>query len=258
MRRPPALSLVAVILIVAATSLFTYPSTASWLQAREDRAVLSAYLDTVGSIPDGQRGEQLNAARAWNAGESAADPATLLGDTQSPIAALTIPRTGQTLPVYYGDSDDTLLKGVGVVPGTALPVGGDGTRSVISGHTGLASAPMFTHLDDMEAGDTFTIAVLGDILTYRVRDIRVVGPDDTESIRPEPGSDLVTLLTCTPPPLNTHRLLVTGERIPTPDTQTVGDALPTPGFPYWAVADGAGLSLAAAYLALTARRTAAA
>lgn len=140
------------------------------------------------------------------------------------------------LPVYHGTEDATLLKGLGHLRGTSLPVGGKGARSVITGHRGLASAEMFTRLDEVGKGDTFTIEVFDEILTYKVVDKIVVNPDETKKIAAVPGKDLVTLITCTPLGINTQRILVTGERVvPTPaaDKALRGKKPDVPRFPWW-------------------------
>ncbi|WP_459583204.1 class C sortase, partial [Aerococcus mictus] len=106
------------------------------------------------------------------------------------------------LPVYHGTSDEVLNRAAGHLEGTSLPVGGPSTRAVITAHRGLANARMFTDLNKVNVGDTFTIEVFGDVLTYRVRDTKVVAPEDTDTLRVEEGKDLVTLVTCTPLGIN--------------------------------------------------------
>ena len=152
------------------------------------------------------------------------------------MARLRIKKIDLDLPVYHGTEDATLLKGLGHLRGTSLPVGGKGTRSVITGHRGLASAEMFTRLDEIVKGDTFTIEVFDEILTYKVVDKIVVNPDETKKIAAVPGKDLVTLITCTPLGINTQRILVTGERVvPTPaaDKSLRGKKPDVPRFPWW-------------------------
>lgn len=152
------------------------------------------------------------------------------------MARLRIKKIDLDLPVYHGTEDATLLKGLGHLRGTSLPVGGKGARSVITGHRGLASAEMFTRLDEVGKGDTFTIEVFDEILTYKVVDKIVVNPDETKKIAAVPGKDLVTLITCTPLGINTQRILVTGERVvPTPaaDKALRGKKPDVPRFPWW-------------------------
>lgn len=130
-----------------------------------------------------------------------------------------IPKIGVHLPVEHGMSADTLEKSVGHVVGTSLPVGGANTHAVLSAHSGMASSKLFSDIDQLAEGDIFYIHVLGDTLTYQVDNIATVLPTDTSLLQIEDGKDLVTLVTCTPFGVNTHRLLVRGHRVPyTPET----------------------------------------
>ena len=131
------------------------------------------------------------------------------------IGYIDIPKIGVHLPVYHGTSPEVLNIAVGHLEGTSLPVGGAGCHSVISAHRGLPSAKLFTELDQLTEDDQFSISILDDIFTYEVDKISVVLPYETDALRPEPGKDLVTLMTCTPYGINTHRLLVRGHRIDT-------------------------------------------
>ena len=126
---------------------------------------------------------------------------------------LTIKKINQELPVYHGTSNDVLSFAVGHFQGSSLPVGGESTHSVVSAHRGLPSAVLFTHLDRMEIGDTFTFTILDRTFTYEVDQIRIVEPHDTSLIQVEEGKDYCTLLTCTPYGINTQRLLVRGHQI---------------------------------------------
>ena len=160
----------------------------------------------------------------------------LAADAAGLMARIRIPDIGVDLPVYHGTSDATLNEGVGHLEGTALPVGGEGTRSVLTAHRGLATAELFSLLDRVEIGDTFTIETFGEVLTYQVVTTEVVRPEDSKAVNPELGRDLVTLVTCTPLGINSHRILVTGERIlPTPagDVALANGPPTIPGFPWW-------------------------
>jgi len=126
---------------------------------------------------------------------------------------LTVPKISQELPVYHGTSDAVLSIAAGHFQGTSLPVGGEGTHSVVSAHRGLPNAVLFTHLDRMEIGDTFYFTILDRTITYEVDQIRIVEPDDVSLIQTEVGKDYCTLLTCTPYGINTQRLLVRGYQI---------------------------------------------
>ena len=130
---------------------------------------------------------------------------------------ITISEIGVELPIYHGTSDSVLQIAAGHLEGTSLPVGGASTHAVISAHRGLPSAKLFTNLDQLEVGDTFTITVLDRVLTYEVDKISIVLPTETDELKIAEGKDYVTLMTCTPYGINTHRLLVRGRRVETPD-----------------------------------------
>ena len=137
-----------------------------------------------------------------------------------------IPRLELSLPIYHGDTNDGLEIGVAHLFGTSLPVGGESTHAVISGHSGMASQRMFTDLTSMEIGDIFYIDVLGERLAYQVDQIEQVLPNDNSKIMIESGKDYVTLLTCTPYMINTHRLLVRGTRIEYHAAEKIVEAMP--------------------------------
>ena len=126
---------------------------------------------------------------------------------------VTIPKINQELPLYHGTSDAVLSVAAGHFEGTSIPVGGKSTHSVVSAHRGLPTAVLFTHLDRMEIGDTFTFTILDRSMTYEVDQIRIVEPDDTSLIQIVEGKDYCTLLTCTPYGINTQRLLVRGHQV---------------------------------------------
>lgn len=130
------------------------------------------------------------------------------------MATLEIPKIEMTLPIYHGTSEEVLSRGVGHMENSALPIGGKGTHSVLTGHRGLPSAKLFRDLDKLKKGDKFFIHVLDKTYAYEVTTERIVLPDETEWLIQEPDKEQVTLLTCEPYMINTHRLLVTGERVP--------------------------------------------
>lgn len=134
-------------------------------------------------------------------------------EAQQKIGYVEIPKIDQNLPIYAGTSDEILRKGVGHLEGTSLPVGGESTHTVITAHSGLPEARLFTDLEQMEKGDVFYIHVLNQILAYKVDQILVVEPTNFEPVLVEEGKDYATLLTCTPYSINTHRLLVRGHRV---------------------------------------------
>ena len=145
------------------------------------------------------------------------------------MATIKIPSIDVNLPIYHGTDTATLDKGVGHLFGTALPVGGESTHTVLTGHTGLGNATMFDQLTSVKMGDYFYIETAGRHLKYQVTDIRVVLPHETESLNKVEGKDLATLITCTPYGVNTHRLLVTGERVPMDEEAAAAEAAQVKG-----------------------------
>ena len=152
-------------------------------------------------------------------------------DIDPVMARIVIPSIHVSLPIYHGTDSRTLTEGVGHLFGTSLPIGGPSTHSVLTGHTGLSTATMFDNLNQLKKGDVFYVSSLGQTLKYEVNDITVVKPEETDSLRKVPGRDLMTLITCTPYGVNSHRLLVTGERVPMDPTAAAAEeaeALPAP------------------------------
>ena len=134
-------------------------------------------------------------------------------DAGTIIGYLTVPVIDVNLPIYYGTSNEVLEKGVGYIEETSFPLGGEGTHSVLTGHRGLPSAELFTRMGEVKERDTFYLHVLDEVLAYEVDQILVVDPEDTSELDIVEGKDYVTLVTCTPYSINTHRLLVRGHRI---------------------------------------------
>ena len=141
----------------------------------------------------------------------------LLDTGDGVMGSIRIPKISVNLPIYHGTSEQTLASGAGHLYGSSLPVGGKNTHAVITGHRGLVDAMMFTRLDEMRVGDYFYIEVMGRTLGYRVDRISVIEPNDTSKLKIVPSEDRVTLMTCTPYGVNTHRLLVSAVRSPIPD-----------------------------------------
>ena len=140
-------------------------------------------------------------------------------DVNGVIGYIEIPKININVPIYHGSTDDVLAMGIGHLETTGFPIGGLGNHSVLSGHRGLPTAKMFTDLDKMEVGDNFFIHVLDQTLEYKVDQIKVIDPSDTSDLMPVPDKDYVTLLTCTPLGINSHRLIVRGERVEYNDSE---------------------------------------
>ncbi len=252
-------------------AVLLYPSASSWFTEVQQARIITTYTTDVDMGLDPPAAEQLRNAHDYNnalnsgaileanhrlptgAGSttnSSLDYDGLLrADVSGVMARIQIPVIDLDLPVYHGTTDETLLMGIGHLQGTSLPVGGKGTHAVLTGHRGLATATMFTDLNQVLAGDRFSISVFDEVLTYTVTSSIVVDPDETEALRPVEGKDLVTLVTCTPLGINSQRILLTGERVyPTPVEDVVAaQARPEPGLPWWAVAFAVGTLLIGLY-----------
>lgn len=224
--------LIPVLIFLTGLGVLLYPVFSDlWNQHRQNR-LMTDYTNTVTDMEDAERNALWSAAVQYNQGLQAAPQDAFTGADPGPknpywslldpdgtgvMGYLEIPKISLRLPIYHGTGDAALQKGTGHLAGTSLPVGGSGTHCVLSGHRGLPSALLFTDLDQLETGDTFTLYVLDQRLSYQVDQILVVEPEDVSALAPEDGKDYVTLVTCTPYGVNTHRLLVRGSRIE--DTQ---------------------------------------
>lgn len=268
-RRPwrlPWLETLAVFLILAGVMTFMYPRTASWFSQREQSRVTEMALNEMKEPPGNdaeyrakqiKRAHEYNAALAsgavYRANENIASSDTNVSDEKLAYESM-LDATGNgfmgrlryesldiDLPIYHGTSDETLQRGIGHLEGTSLPVGGKETRSVLTAHRGLPESTLFTHLDRANVGDRFTVSVFDQTLTYEVVESVVIDPDETEAILPVADTDMLTLVTCTPLGLNSHRILVNAVRVtPTPlaDEVAATQKSDLPGFPWWAVVLG--------------------
>lgn len=222
-----------VMILIFGIGIMLYPTLADWYNRVNASRTISGYDRIAEKQGREEREAILKEARRYNqalAEETIRGGGTIDSGRQDEqyedelkveeegiMGYVTIPAIGVDLPIYHGIGEKALQSGVGHLPGSSLPVGGESTHCVITGHTGLPSARLFTDLDKLREGDTFQIKVLNQTLTYEVFDIQVVLPTDVDSLRIEEGQDLCTLLTCTPYGINDHRLLVTGKRVPTPE-----------------------------------------
>ena len=252
-------SIVASVFAIVGMLTLLYPNIASWITQYEQSRIVSEYGRRVAAVGS-EKEAQLQRAREYNEGlrvgavlegnesipkaegeseGTGGDYHSILSlDDSGLMGRIRIPSIELDLPIYHGTDDQTLLEGIGHLEGTSLPVGGSDTRTVLTGHRGLAQARMFTDLDAVEIGEVFTLEVFGEVLAYRVSEKKIVEPEATESLQAVPGKDLATLVTCTPIGINTHRILLTGERIALPPAE--GSPAPfsaptVPGFPWWAL-----------------------
>ena len=222
-------TIILILIFLVGLSVMLYPTVSDYVNQRHQSRALASYDETVNEMSDADYTAYFEAADAYNQ-RLAATPNSFFTPEQVSgydetldvsgtgiMGSITIPRIGVELPVYHGTSDGVLQVAAGHLEGSSLPVGGAGTHAVISAHRGLPSAKLFTNLDELEAGDTFTITVLDRVLTYEVDQISIVLPTETDNLKVVDGKDYVTLMTCTPYGINSHRLLVRGRRIETPD-----------------------------------------
>ena len=230
---------------VAALGLMLYPLVGELLSERYHSDIETVYTATIEDTDKTELTAQREAAQQYNAMLSGAVAITEGGASAPPLAYaqqltvggvmcyIDIPKINVYLPVQHGTGAETLEKSVGHVVGTSLPVGGGSTHSVLSAHSGMASSKLFSDIDQLAEGDTFYIHVLGDTLAYKVDSLHTVLPTDTSQLRIEDGKDLVTLVTCTPFGVNTHRLLVRGHRVPYVPEQEVPAAAEKPVASSW-------------------------
>lgn len=230
---------------VAALGLMLYPLGGELLNEKYHSDVETAYTAVIADTDDAELTAQREAAEQYNAMLSGAATITEGGASAPPLAYaqqltvggamayVDIPKINVYLPVQHGTDVDTLEKSVGHVAGTSLPVGGSSTHAVLSAHSGLASSKLFSDIDQLAVGDVFYIRVLGDTLVYEVDSIHTVLPTDTSLLQIEDGKDYVTLVTCTPFGVNTHRLLVRGHRVPYTPEQEVPAAAEKPAESSW-------------------------
>lgn len=242
------LRILSALLLVLALCVIGYPMVLQYQSDVRLAHTTSAAAERVAGWPYPQAEESLAAAHAYNE-RLAASGQPVLGEARDPFSAeaggshaagedsasaqdeeyqslldagggvmgaIRIPEISVDLPIYHGTSESALASGAGHLYGSSLPVGGESTHSVITGHRGLVEAMMFTRLDEMKVGDYFYIDVMGETLGYRVDRIEVIEPDDTSRLKIVEGEDRVTLMTCTPYGVNTHRLLVSGVRAAIP------------------------------------------
>ena len=228
--------LIAVVALLAGMICIAYPFLSDAFHQEAERRVVQAVNQTISSADKSTL--EAERRRAYEYNENLLDGRAVVTDPFDPdadrpndedynvslnlsgdgvMATINIPKIHLELPVYHGTEESTLEHGVGHLQGTSLPIGGESSHSVLSGHTGLPTMKIFDNLDQLEAGDYFIISVLGEDHAYEVTSIEVVLPDETDSLVIERGRDLCTLVTCTPYGINSHRLLVHAERCEVPD-----------------------------------------
>lgn len=215
-----------ILIFLVGLSLLLYPSISNYWNSFTQSKTIANYVQTVSDLNKEKYDAIINDAARYNASLTGRTNSYLLSPEQQReytnllnvsgdgvMAYIDIPTIQVTLPVYHGTSESVLQTTIGHLEWTSLPVGGESTHCVVSGHRGLPSAKLFTDLDKLIEGDIFMIRVLDEVLTYEVDRIRIVEPTDTNDLKIIQGEDLCTLVTCTPYGVNSHRMLVRGHRI---------------------------------------------
>lgn len=226
--RKHASTMILILILVVGLSLMLYPSLSNWWNEAHQSRAIAAYSQEVSKLDENRYDELWQQAWEYNRSLVGRENAYLLDDSQKAeyerlldvsgmgiMGYIEIPSLKVSLPIYHGTEESVLQVAVGHLEWTSLPVGGESTHCVLSGHRGLPSAKLFTDLDRLVVGDRFRLGVLDQVLTYEVDQILIVEPQDTEALLIEEGKDLCTLVTCTPYGINTHRLLVRGHRVET-------------------------------------------
>lgn len=226
--RKHASTMILILILVVGLSLMLYPSFSNWWNEAHQSRAIAAYSQEVSKLDENRYDELWQQAWEYNRSLVGRENAYFLDDSQKAeyerlldvsgmgiMGYIEIPSLKVSLPIYHGTEESVLQVAVGHLEWTSLPVGGESTHCVLSGHRGLPSAKLFTDLDRLVAGDRFRLGVLDQVLTYEVDQILIVEPQDTEALLIEEGKDLCTLVTCTPYGINTHRLLVRGHRVET-------------------------------------------
>lgn len=257
------------LLFLIGVGLVLYPVVSDWYIGRHQASVVASYDEEAARLSQEQIETELARAHAYNESllgnvvltdpfdaEGLAEQNTEYDDLlningDSVMGSIDIPRVDIYLPIYHTTDAEVLAKGAGHLKNSSLPVGGTGTHAIISGHTALPSAELFNNLSDVEKGDVFYIHVLNETLAYEVDQIKVVLPDNIEDLLIDRNEDYVTLVTCTPYGINSHRLLVRGRRIPYEEAEAITPVQQVEeGFRYKSAYVAAGIVAAAILLAV--------
>ncbi len=216
-----------VVLLLVGLSVMLYPTVSDWWNSRVQTRAIATYNQSIEQMDTGDKERLLMEAHSYNATlshltapftnwEDAGNYGKILDISGTGIMGyISIPKIQVELPIYHGTSAEVLNVAVGHLQGSSFPVGGENTHAVISAHRGLPSAKLFSDLDQLVEGDTFTVTILDEVLTYEVEKIFIVKPDELDKLAIIPGGDYVTLMTCTPYGVNSHRLLVRAHRVDT-------------------------------------------
>lgn len=235
MKRTTTILTASILVFLTALGITLYPIISNYVNQKYASKIYTEYEEMIQNVDDTSLKDARRLAEQYNnalAPVSAYEQESLSEASQNYDTLLNmggngimgyveIPSIQVNLPIYHGTDSETLERGIGHLLGSSLPIGGASTHSVLSGHSGLAGQKMFTDLLQVKEGDVFYLHVLGETLAYQVVSLNTVLPYDTSLLGITPGADLCTLITCTPLAVNTHRLLVTGERIPYESAQEI-------------------------------------
>ena len=222
------ISIFSAIGFLACTVALLYPVISDRWNRYRDMQLITNYNERISDISDDEYNDIIEMANKYNRELRMKGKATVTDKEYAPdeyyeeqlnlsgngmMGYIEVPCIGVSEPIYHYSTDDILMKGIGHIHGSSLPVGGDSTYTILTGHRGLPNQKFFSDLDQVKIGDKFYVHILNETLAYQVYDIAVIEPHDVEMLNIQDGRDLMTLVTCTPYGVNTHRLLMMGERI---------------------------------------------
>ena len=230
--------IIRIIGLLIAFSVLLYPTVSNYLYEKNSSRTVGYYDESIAKLTEEEHQVLLDKARIYNQrliGNSSVDGDTFHTKDELPkeyeellnvngtgmMGYIIIPKINVELPIYHTTAEAVLQSGIGHFPSSSLPVGGETTHAVLTGHRGLPSKMLFTDLDKIEEEDVFYIKILGEIFAYQVDQILTVLPEEVDALQIEQGKDYVTLVTCTPYSVNTHRLLIRGHRIPYEEAEAV-------------------------------------
>lgn len=226
--------IIPVLVLLLGLGIFFYPTFANYWNSFTQTRAIRSYVEDVEDLTEEEYAQMLDAAREYNRQiakggirwrmtdkEKATYDALLNPGGKGMMAYIEIPKIDVSLGIYHGTNDNVLQRSVGHIEGSSLPVDGESVHCILSGHRGLPSATLFSHLDQITTGDTFMIRTLNEVYTYEVDNINIIEPNDLSTLQVEKGKNLCTLVTCTPYGVNTHRLLVRGHMIETEDSREI-------------------------------------
>ena len=227
-------TIIVAVIFLCGLSLFLYPTVSNLYNEHLNNKLIGEYEETFAAIPSEEFNKAMQDAVDFNKNRTNADKLQELGLTYEEVLNIAdngvmgyieIPKISVSLVIYHSTEETALQRGIGHLPDSHLPIGGSSTHCVLAGHTGLPSAKLLTNIDHLKVGDRFYIHVLNEVLEYKIDDVSVVEPDEVSRLNVISGKDCVTLVTCTPYGVNSHRLLVRGVRVDGSDLSAKEDGI---------------------------------